>query len=175
MARPFHVVAKPTGARCNLDCSYCFYLDREGLYPGASFRMSRQVQEAFLKQVLEAHPGQEVTVTWQGGEPTMMGLDFYRQAAELTRGTGLRHAIQTNGVLLDAAWCSFLNQEGFLVGLSLDGPRELHDAYRVDRAGAPSFERVSRALQLLREHRVETNLLCCVHAANQHSLRCSIG
>jgi uncharacterized protein len=167
----FHVLAKPTGAVCNLDCKYCFFLSKERLYPESDFRMSDEVLEAYLSQYLSTQPGPEINVAWQGGEPTLMGLEFFRKAIELERkherpGTSILNTIQTNGVLLDDEWCSFFKQNAFLVGLSLDGPRELHDAYRVDKGGAPTFDKVMRALRLLQRHGVEFNLLTTVHARN---------
>src|SRR5262249_54960733 len=145
----FHLLAKPSGATCNLDCGYCFYLSKEQLYPGSDFRMSDTMLETYLKQYLDSQPGPEITVAWQGGEPTLLGLDFFRRSIELERkhrrpGTLILNTIQTNGVLLDDEWCAFFRENGFLVGLSLDGPRELHDAYRVDKGGGPTFDRVMR-------------------------------
>lgn len=170
-AHTFHVMLKPRGARCNLACRYCFYLDQEGLYPGGAFRMSDAVLESFTRQYIAAQPGPEVVFAWQGGEPALMGLDFFRRAVALQQqhcppGKRVLNTFQTNGTLLDDAWCSFFRQHGFLVGLSLDGPRQMHDRYRVDRAGRPTFDRVMAGLALLRRHRVAFNILCCVHAGN---------
>jgi uncharacterized protein len=167
----FHVMAKPTGARCNLDCAYCFFLKKESLYPGSDFRMSDEVMEAYIRQTIEAHQVPEVTIAWQGGEPTLMGLDFFRRAVEVTKrhqkpGTTIEHTIQTNGVLLDEEWCEFLHDNKFLVGLSLDGSREMHDAYRRDKAGRSVFDKVVRAARLMQQHRVEFNVLCTVNAVN---------
>jgi uncharacterized protein len=167
----FHVMAKPTGARCNLDCAYCFFLKKERLYPGSTFRMSDEVLEAYIRQTIEAHTVPEVTIAWQGGEPTLMGLDFFRKAVELERkyappGVRVENTLQTNGVLLDDEWCEFLREQGFLVGLSLDGPRELHDAHRRDRRGASVFDKVVRAARLMQTHQVEFNILCTVNAVN---------
>jgi len=167
----FHILAKPTGAICNLDCKYCFYLDKEELYPESRFRMSNEVMETYVAQLIEAHRAPVVSLSWQGGEPTLMGLEFFRQAVEQAEkqrkpGTKIEHTIQTNGVLLDDEWCLFLREHGYLVGLSLDGPRELHDAYRVDKRGRPTFKRVIRALRLLQKHGVEHNILTTVSAAN---------
>lgn len=169
---PFHTLAKPSGAICNLDCSYCFYLSKERLYPDSRFRMSDEVMEAYVRQTLEAHAGREANLAWQGGEPTLMGLDFFRRmvataARVAPPGTTVRHALQTNGILLDDDWCAFLKEHGFLVGLSVDGPAEIHDAYRVDRGGAGTHAKVVKALRRLQEHGVERNLLCTVHAGNQ--------
>ncbi len=159
---------KPRGAVCNLDCAYCFYLPKEALYPGGRFRMSEEVLESFTRQYIAAQQVPEVTFAWQGGEPTLMGLDFFRRAVELQRkyrppGARILNSIQTNGTLLDDDWCRFLRQHDFLVGLSLDGPRELHDAYRRDKGGNPTFDRVMEGLGRLRAHRVEYNILACVN------------
>ena len=167
----FHIMAKPTGAVCNLACDYCFFLAKERLYPGSRFRMSEEVLEAYVRQVLEAHQVPEVTIAWQGGEPTLMGLDFFRRAQEYIEkyrkpNTTVEPTIQTNGVLLDDEWCKFLHENNYLVGISVDGPREMHDAYRKDKAGAPVFGRVMRGLRLLQKHKVEFNILATVHAAN---------
>jgi uncharacterized protein len=173
MIAPFHVLAKPTGAVCNLDCSYCFYLVKEELYPDSDFRMKEQVLDAYLRQLVEAHAGMpQITVAWQGGEPTLMGLPFFRRVVErlatlVPAGVELEHTLQTNGVRLDDEWCAFLAQHRVLVGLSIDGPREMHDAYRVDKGGRGTFDQVVRAARLLRAHKVEHNALVTVHAANQ--------
>ena len=167
----FHVMAKPTGAACNLRCDYCFFLKKDRLYPGSGFRMSDEVLESYVRQLLLDNEDPEVTVAWQGGEPTLMGLDFFRRAVELEKkyrrpGTWVHNTLQTNGVLLDAEWCRFLKEYDFLVGLSLDGPRELHDAYRHDRGGGPVFDRVAAAARLMKAQGVEFNILCTVNAAN---------
>jgi uncharacterized protein len=166
-----HVLAKPTGAICNLNCSYCFFLDKEQLYPGSKFRMPDELLETYIRQLIEAHRTQEVTVAWQGGEPTLMGVDFFRQAIayqEKHRKPGMtfENTIQTNGTLLDDEWCEFLKENNYLVGLSIDGPRELHDANRVDKAGGPTFDKVMRGLRLLQKHGVEYNILTTVNAVN---------
>ena len=169
--RDFHVMAKPTGALCNLDCAYCFFLSKQSLYPGGSFHMSDEVMESYIRQTIEAQHAPEITIAWQGGEPTLMGLDFYRRAVETAKryrkpGTKIQHTIQTNGILLDPEWCEFLRENNFLVGISLDGPRDLHDAYRRDKGGRGTFDRVVKAVRLLREERVEFNILCAVNALN---------
>jgi uncharacterized protein len=166
-----HVLAKPTGAACNLDCAYCFFLEKERLYPGSKFRMSDEVLEAYIRQLIEAHRGREVTVAWQGGEPTLMGLDFYRRAVEYQDkyrkpGMVFENTMQTNGTLLDDDWCRFFKENNFLVGISLDGPRELHDTYRRDKGGRGTFDRVMRGLRLLQEHGVEYNVLVAVNRTN---------
>ncbi|WP_424357638.1 anaerobic sulfatase maturase [Methanocella sp. MCL-LM] len=167
----FHVMAKPTGARCNLSCDYCFFLKKDQLYPGSNFRMSDEVLEAYIRQTIEAHRVPQVTIAWQGGEPTLMGLDFFRRAVDLEKkyarsGMRIENTLQTNGVLLDARWCRFLRENKFLVGLSVDGPRHLHDVYRHDKAGGTVFDRVVRAAKLMQKHRVEFNILCTVNSAN---------
>lgn len=167
----FHVMAKPTGAICNLDCKYCFFLSKEALYPGSPFRMSEEVLENYIKQVIESQEAPHITVAWQGGEPTLMGLEFFRKSMELVHkyarpGVTIENTVQTNGTLLNEAWCEFFKENNFLLGLSLDGPQEMHDAYRVDKSGDPTFEKVMAAARLLQEHEVDFNILCTVHAAN---------
>jgi uncharacterized protein len=168
----FHVLAKPTGPICNLDCEYCFFLSKEALYPGDRFRMSDELLDLYLRQLLESQLAPEVTIAWQGGEPTLMGVEFFRRAVELAEGhrrpgQQLHHTIQTNGTLLTDEWCELLAAHDFLVGISIDGPRALHDRYRVDKRGAPTFDKVRRGWELLRAHDVDANVLCTVHAANQ--------
>lgn len=168
----FHLLAKPSGSTCNIDCRYCFFLSKEALYPDERHRMSDATLEAYIRQLLESHRLPEVTVAWQGGEPTLMGLEFFRKAVELVDrhrrpGQRVEHTFQTNGVALDDEWCAFLAANHFLVGLSVDGPRELHDAYRVTRGGQGTFDLVMKGLGHLRAHRVEFNILCTVNAANQ--------
>ena len=168
----FHVMAKPTGATCNLDCEYCFFLSKEMLYPGSRFRMAEDLQETYIRQLLEAHARvPEVVVAWQGGEPTMMGLPFFRRAMELqaryaTPGQQILNTLQTNGTLLDDEWGAFLKENRFLVGISVDGPRDMHDAYRVDKGGKPTYDRVMRGLEVLLRHEVDWNVLTTVHAVN---------
>jgi uncharacterized protein len=171
---PFHLLAKPTGATCNLDCKYCFFLSKDGLYSGGSLRMADEVLETYIRQLLAAQPNSEVNIAWQGGEPTLMGLPFFKRAVVLAQkyrmpGQSILHTIQTNGVLLTDDWARFLKEHGFLVGLSVDGPREMHDAYRVAKGGQGTFDQVMRAWDCLSRHQVETNVLCCVHAANGDS------
>jgi uncharacterized protein len=170
--RPFHLLAKPTGAVCNLDCSYCFFLSKEMLYPGSRFRMAEELLETYVKQLIEAHAGvPEVAIAWQGGEPTLMGVDFFRRSVELAQGylrPGQRAAytIQTNATLLDEEWATFFRENDFLVGVSIDGPRELHDTYRVNKGGKGSFDQVMRGLAFLQDAAVEWNALTTVHAVN---------
>jgi serine-type anaerobic sulfatase-maturating enzyme len=168
----FHVMAKPTGARCNCACDYCFFLKKERLYPGSDFRMSDEVMESYIQQMIEAHGGlAEVEIAWQGGEPTLMGVDYFKRAAEVEKkharpGQHIANSLQTNGLLIDEDWCRFLRENSFLVGLSLDGPRELHDAFRRDKGGKSVFDRVVRAARLMQKQGVEFNVLCTVNSAN---------
>ena len=169
--RGAHVMAKPTGSACNLACEYCFFRPKERLYPGGPFHMNDEVMEQYVSQYVEAQGAGEVIIAWQGGEPTMMGLDFFRRSVDLAAryakpGMRISHTIQTNGTLIDEEWCAFLRDNEFLVGLSIDGPRELHDRYRKDRAGRGSFERAMRAADLMRENGVEFNILCSVSSSN---------
>lgn len=168
---PISLMAKPTGAVCNLDCQYCFYLSKEALYPGDRFRMGDDVMERYIQQAVGSQQGREVTIAWQGGEPTLMGLGFFRRAVQVAEascrpGQQVSHVLQTNGTLLNDEWAAFLKEHRFLVGISVDGPPALHDAYRVDKRGRASSERVLRGLHALQEHGVEHNFLCTVHAAN---------
>lgn len=168
----FHVMAKPSGATCNLDCKYCYFLSKEVMYPGSRFRMADELLETFVRQYIEAQRVPEVIFAWQGGEPTLMGLDFFERAIryqqKYTRpGMTIHNALQTNGTLLNEAWCQFFKKHNFLIGISMDGPQELHDAYRVNKGGAGSFKQVMRGWRLLSELGVEYNILCTVHAANQ--------
>jgi uncharacterized protein len=168
----FHLLAKPTGAVCNLDCKYCFFLSKEMLYPGSRFRMADELLETYIRQLLESQPqAPEVSIAWQGGEPTLMGLDFFRRSvacAEKYRRPGQRiaYTIQTNGTQIDDDWAAFFKSHDFLVGLSVDGPKPLHDAYRVNKGGAGSFDQVMRGWEYLTRHGVDFNILCTVHAAN---------
>ena len=175
--RNFHLMAKPSGAICNLDCSYCYFLSKEQLYPGSDFRMSEETLDSYVRQMIEAQSAPEVTFAWQGGEPTLMGLDFFERAFALQEryrrpGMQIHNALQTNGTRLDDAWGAFLRERDVLVGLSIDGPQDLHDAYRVDKGGAGSFARVMAGLDVLKRHDVAFNVLTTVHRANaSHPLR----
>jgi uncharacterized protein len=168
----YHTMIKPSGAQCNLDCAYCFYLHKEDLLaqPRAP-RMSDAVLEAHIRQYIDSQSGPQVVFTWQGGEPTLMGLDFFRRAVALQAtyskpGQAVENDLQTNGVLLDQDWCDFLKANAFLVGLSIDGPAELHDAYRRAKGGQPTFERVMQAADLLRANGIAFNALCVVNRQN---------
>lgn len=167
----FHIMLKPRGAICNLDCTYCYFLSKEHLYPGSEFRMPPALLETYTRQYIEAQRVPEVTFAWQGGEPTLMGLDYFRLAVSYQQkyckpGMRIQNALQTNGTLLDDEWCAFFHEHDFLIGLSMDGPPHLHDKYRVDKGGAPTHAKVLRAARLLQAHKVEYNILTTVHAGN---------
>ena len=171
--QPYHLLSKPAGAACNLSCQYCFFLSKENLYgERESPLMSEATLEAYIAQLMASSPGPQVEISWQGGEPMLRGLDFYRRSvalAEKYRKPNHRkilHTIQTNGTLIDDEWAAFFHEHGYLVGLSVDGPRELHDAYRIDKKGRGSFDDVIRGWQILQAHKVDVNILCTVHAAN---------
>ncbi len=168
----FHAMVKPSGAQCNLDCAYCFYLHKEDLLqqPKKS-RMSEALLEQHIRQYIEAHTGPEVVFSWQGGEPTLMGLEFFQrvialQAQYKKAGQAIENDLQTNGILLDEEWCSFLKQNNFLVGLSIDGPAVLHDEFRYSKGGTPTFERVMAAVALLHQYQVPFGALCVVNRKN---------
>jgi uncharacterized protein len=173
---PFHVLCKPIGPLCNLACDYCFYLHKEELFPetkGAGFRMSDETLEEFTRQYLECQPDNapEVNFAWQGGEPTLMGIDFYRRALALQAkyrrpGQRVTNALQTNGTLIDDEWAVFLKEHDFLVGISVDGPEELHDRFRRDRERHGSFNRVMSGLEALRRAGTEFNTLTVVQSDN---------
>ncbi len=172
----FHVLLKPRGAICNLDCKYCFFLSKEKLFPGSNFRMTDALLEDYVRQHIAAHNVPEVTFAWQGGEPTLMGLDFYRRAVELQEkyrkpGSRILNTLQTNATTFNDDWCAFFHEHNFLLGISIDGPAPLHDIYRVDKGGSPTFARVMKGLELARKHGVEYNILATVNAANvDHAL-----
>jgi uncharacterized protein len=168
---PFHVLTKPVGSLCNLNCSYCFYLEKAHLYPNAkNFRMAGDTLEAYVRDYIRAQPGPIVSFAWQGGEPTLLGVGFFRTVVALQKRFAgekqIENAFQTNGVLLDDEWGQFLADNHFLIGISIDGPRELHDAYRVDKGGEPTFDRVMAGIAVLKKHRIEFNTLTTVHRQN---------
>jgi uncharacterized protein len=174
--KAFHVMAKPTGSRCNLSCDYCFFLKKKYLYPNSNFRMPNRVMERYIRQTIQAHKVPYVTIAWQGGEPTLMGIDFFRHATECIKkvarpGVQIEQTLQTNGVLINDEWCRFLHDNNFLVGLSLDGPKQMHDTYRKDKAGHSVFDKVIDAARFMQKHSVQFNILCTVNAVNsQHPL-----
>jgi len=168
MPRPFQIVAKPAGPACNLACSYCFYLDKP-----ATGRMSPEVLEAFVRSRIEAEPGREVDFIWQGGEPTLLGVAFFEDVVALqtrhAKGKTIHNALQTHGGLLDEGWGEFLARHAFLVGLSIDGPAELHNTRRVDKQGRPTFDATLRGLEILKRHGMRFNTLTVVGSHNAHA------
>lgn len=167
----YHIMTKPVGSICNLDCKYCYYLEKEKLYPATeNFRMPEPVLEEYIRQYIASQSVPEISFAWQGGEPTLLGVDFFRKAVDFQQkhagGKKISNALQTNGVLLDDEWCEFFTANGFLIGLSVDGPRELHDRYRVDKGQKPTFERVMAGLAMLKKHQTEFNTLTVVNRAN---------
>ena len=171
-SREFQVFAKPIGSICNLDCRYCYYLKKEHLYPeGESFRMPDDILEEYIVQHIDASPETAIRFSWHGGEPTVLGLDYFRKIVALQRkheppNRRIANGIQTNGTLLDEDWCRFLASEGFAVGLSLDGPQEMHDRHRVTKDQKPTHEQTMRGYRLLQKHGVYTDILCVVNAHN---------
>ena len=172
VSRDFQVFTKPTGSLCNLDCRYCYYLKKEELYEkGESLRMPDDLLEEYIIQHIEASPKQAISFSWHGGEPTVLGLPYFRKIVALQLkhrpfGRRIINGIQTNGTLLDEEWCRFLKAEGFAAGISLDGPQELHDCYRITKGGEPSHEQAMRGYRLLQKHQVLCDILCVVHAEN---------
>lgn len=164
-------MTKPIGPICNLDCSYCFYLEKERMYPDTrKWAMPSEVLEEYIRQYIQCQSVPEVSFAWQGGEPTLLGVNFFRRVIELQKtysdGRTIHNALQTNGTLLDDEWGEFLGENHFLIGLSIDGPADLHDCYRVDKKGQPTFDLVMRGLEILQKYRVEFNTLTVVHRKN---------
>ncbi|MCX6971878.1 MAG: anaerobic sulfatase-maturation protein [Verrucomicrobia bacterium] len=174
--KAFHVMTKPMGPICNLDCSYCFYLEKENLYPaGHNFKMTDEVLESYIRQYIDGQDAPVVTFAWQGGEPTLLGVKFFRKVVELqvryANGKVIHNALQTNGTLLTDEWCVFFRENNFLIGLSIDGPARLHNACRVDKKGGSTYDEVLAGLRLLKKHGVEFNTLTVVNRKNvRHAL-----
>jgi uncharacterized protein len=170
--RRFHVMAKPAGSACNLDCAYCFYLSKRTLPGGpGSGHMPDEVLERFVKDYIDSVTSDEVVFSWQGGEPTLLGLEFFEkvvalQAKHAKPGQRIENDLQTNGTLLDDDWARLLKQQRFLVGLSIDGPREIHDHCRITKHAEPTFDQVFAAAKMLQKHGVRFNTLTCVHRYN---------
>jgi uncharacterized protein len=169
-------MTKPNGPICNLDCVYCFYLEKENLY-GASkgLKMPDKVLESYVQQYIQSQSSSVITFAWQGGEPTLLGVPFFERVIELqtkySDGRKIENTIQTNGTLLDDLWGKFLAKRGFLVGISIDGPEKLHDSYRVDKGGQPTHSRVMRGLRILQQYDVEFNTLTVVNRLNSYHAR----
>ena len=171
-SREFQVFAKPIGSICNLDCHYCYYLKKEHIYPkGEQFPMPDDILEEYIVQHIEAFPGPVIRFSWHGGEPTLLGLDYFRKIVALQRrhqppDRRIANGIQTNGTLLDEDWCRFLAEMDFAVGLSLDGPQKMHDLHRVTKNQQPTHEQAMRGYRLLRKYRIYCDILCVVNAHN---------
>ena len=172
----FQAMAKPIGPACNLNCTYCYYLEKQKLYKDTgSFRMSDELLDKFVKQYIGVQQVNTIQFVWQGGEPTLLGIDYFKKIIALQRkyaaGKKIENAFQTNGTLLDDQWCAFFKQHNFLVGISIDGPKHIHDAFRPFRNGTPSFGKVMMGILLLKKHQVEFNTLTVVHRQNaRHAL-----
>lgn len=168
----YHVMVKPSGAQCNLDCSYCFYLHKQDmLHQPKVPRMAESMLELHIKQYIQAQTGDEIVFSWQGGEPTLMGLEFFQRVVELQKkykkpNQCIENDLQTNGTLLDEDWCAFLKKNNFLVGLSIDGPADLHDIHRYNKGGKPTHAKVMHAAALLHQYQVPFNALCVVNRDN---------
>lgn len=175
-AKPLYVMLKPAGAHCNLACKYCYYLEKNNLYQNSHRHlMSDEMLEQFTREYIEAQTMPQVLFTWHGGEPLMRSIDFYKKALALQKkyahGKQIDNVIQTNGTLLTDEWCEFFAKNHWLVGISIDGPQEYHDHYRVTPAGKPSWEKVMQGIQLLKKHHVEWNAMAVVNAYNaEHPL-----
>ena len=170
-AKPLYVMLKPAGAHCNLACKYCYYLEKNKLYPTAQRHlMSDEMLEQFTREYIEAQTMNQVLFTWHGGEPLLRSIDFYRKALSLQQkyagGRCIDNVIQTNGTLLTDEWCEFFAQNHWLVGISIDGPQPYHDHYRLTAAGKPSWQKVMQGIKLLKKHGVEWNAMAVVNAYN---------
>src|SRR3972149_1156246 len=171
-SREFQIFAKPAGSLCNLGCHYCYYLKKEHLYPkGELYRMPDDILETYITQQIQASPGSVINFSWHGGEPTILGVDYFRKIVGLQRKhqppyRRIINGMQTNGTLLDENWCRFLAEEGFAVGISLDGPQELHDRYRLTKSQDSTYSLAMRGYRLLQQYQVPSNILCVVHAQN---------
>lgn len=163
----FNLMLKPAGSLCNLDCQYCYYLDKAEIYGGHEPLMSEEMLETVVREYISANDVPEVTFNWHGGEPTILGMDFYRKALEFERkyagGKIIHNTLQTNGTLITEKWADFFKENDFLIGISIDGPKDLHDRYRTDKGGRPTFDRVMRGLSILRDHGVEFNTMSTVN------------
>lgn len=167
----FSTMVKPIGSACNLDCNYCYYRDKSEIYGGVMPRMSDELLEEYIKQYLQGASQQNITFCWHGGEPLMAGLPFFRRAVELQKkycgDKVIENTLQTNGILVNEEWCRFFRENGFLVGISLDGPQDIHDAFRRDCGGAPTFNRVVKAVEMMAREGVEYNLLSTVNRRSE--------
>lgn len=173
-ARPLYVMTKPVSSMCNLNCEYCYYLEKANIYrnedKAARFTMSDELLERFIREYIESQTMPQVLFSWHGGEALMRPLSFYKRVMELqrryARGMQIDNSIQTNGTLLTDEWCEFFRENGWLVGVSIDGPQEFHDEYRRNKMGQPSFRKVMQGINLLKKHGVEWNALAVVNDYN---------
>jgi len=169
-AKPIYVMLKPVGSKCNLDCDYCYYLEKANLYKNKNQVMSEELLERFTKQYIESQTMSEIMFTWHGGETLMRPISFYKKALEFQKryanGRLIDNSIQTNGTLLNDEWCKFFKENNFLVGISIDGPQDFHDEYRRDKMGRPSYHRVMKGIELLKKHEVEFNIMAVVNDYN---------
>lgn len=167
----FNLMLKPAGSLCNLDCAYCYYLDKSGIYGGREPRMSIEELEKYVRTYIQACELPEVTFNWHGGEPLVLGLDFYRRAVEFQQkykgNKKIKNTLQTNATLVNGEWADFFAQHAFLLGVSMDGPPEVHDRYRKDRGGAPSSERVLEGIRKLHQAGVEYNIMATINSASE--------
>jgi uncharacterized protein len=171
LSMPTYLMAKPTGSICNLNCSYCYYLEKEKLYKNRkSFEMNDLVLEKYIESYIQAQPVPEVLFTWHGGEPLLRDISFYRKALAFQkkygRGRKIDNSLQTNGILLNDEWCRFFKDNNFLIGISIDGPEHCHDYYRKNKGGKGTFKQVMRGIELLQKHQVEFNTLSVIHNYN---------
>lgn len=171
LPRAFGSMVKPVGSACNLDCKYCYYLDKESIYGGREPKMGDELLERYIRQYIEGNRVDTVTFTWHGGEPMLAGLEFYRRAVALqrkyARGKRIENSLQTNATLIDQEWCDFLKENNFLVGVSIDGPQSIHDGNRLDKGGHPTFDRVMQAIALMRRTGVEFNTMTTVNRLSE--------
>ena len=173
MSREFQLFVKPVGARCNMDCHYCYYLEKESVSKGGFPVMADEVLQKYIVSHLETSADQTIMFSWHGGEPLLAGIDFYRRVVEIQQkhrlpGTKVINGIQTNGTLLNDDWCTFMKEEGFVVGISMDGPPAMHNRFRVTKNQDSSFSKVLQAHKLLMKYGIRTEVLCVVNAVNVH-------
>ena len=169
--RSFNLMLKPAGSLCNLDCPYCYYLDKTAIYGGREPRMNEEMLETVIRDYISANDVSEVQFNWHGGEPTILGLDFYRKAIELEKkyaGEKIIHnTLQTNATLLNREWARFFRENDFLIGVSIDGPKDIHDKYRKDKGGQPSFDRVMRGIGILSGEGVQFNTMSTINHCSE--------
>jgi uncharacterized protein len=170
--KPFNIMVFPNGPRCNMDCKYCYYKSKTALYDSKSeIKLSHELLETFIKDYMSIHPGINIPFIWQGGEPTLRGLKFFKDAVSLQKkylpkGKRFFNSFQTNGIKLNENWIQFFKKENFLVGLSLDGPENIHKHYRTDKNGNTNYKKIIKNLNLLQKYNVDTNILCVVNNSN---------